>query len=72
MSAYVLLKLLNELGKKIRCEAMPSILIVSPTCLKNSINQEYEIQDSVYHMTLIYHLAKALVLIMGSQVDNAG
>ena len=30
MSAHVLLYLLNELGKKIGCEAMPSILSISP------------------------------------------
>ena len=29
MSAYVLLNLLNELGEKIRCEALPCILSVS-------------------------------------------
>ena len=28
MSAHVLLNLLNELGKKIRCEALPSILSI--------------------------------------------
>ena len=30
MSAHVLLNLLNSLGKKIRCEAVPSILSVFP------------------------------------------
>ena len=30
MSAHVLLNLLNKLGKKIRCEALPSILLVFP------------------------------------------
>ena len=30
MSAHVLLNLLNKLGKKIRCEALPSILSVFP------------------------------------------
>ena len=30
-SANVLLNLLNELGKKIRCEAVPSILSVLPS-----------------------------------------
>ena len=30
MSAHVLLNLLNELWKKIRCEALPSILSVFP------------------------------------------
>ena len=30
MSAHVILNLLNELGKKIRCEDLPSILSVFP------------------------------------------
>ena len=30
MSAHVLLNLLNQLGKKIRCEAVPRILSVFP------------------------------------------
>ena len=30
MSAHVLLNLLNKLGKKIRCKALPSILSVFP------------------------------------------
>ena len=30
MSTYVLLNLLNELGEKINCEALPSILLVFP------------------------------------------
>ena len=33
MNAYVLLNLLNEFGKKIRCEALPTSLI-------NSVIQE--------------------------------
>ena len=42
MSAHVLLNLLNEMGKKIRCEAVLSILSVSPISLVNSIIQEHE------------------------------
>ena len=42
MGPYVLLNLLNELGKKIRCEALWSILSVSPTSLINSVIQEQE------------------------------
>ena len=42
MSAHVLSNLLNELGKKIRCEALPSILSVFPTSLINSVIQEHE------------------------------
>ena len=42
MSVHILLNLLNELGKKIRCEALPNILLICPTSLKNSIIQEQE------------------------------
>ena len=44
MSAHVLLNLLNKLGKKIRCKALPSILFLSvfPPSLINSIMQEHE------------------------------
>ena len=31
MSAHVLLNLLNKLGEKIRCEALPSILSIFPS-----------------------------------------
>ena len=36
MSAHVLLNLLNELGEKIRCEALSSILLVFPNLAKFS------------------------------------
>ena len=49
MSAHVLLNLLNELGQKIRCEAMPSILSVFPNKFGNTM------QDSIYHMRLTSH-----------------
>ena len=39
MSAHVLLNLLNELEKMIRCMAMSSILSVSPTSLINSMKK---------------------------------
>ena len=42
MSAHVTLNLLKELGKKIRCQTLPSILSVSPTSLINSIIHEHE------------------------------
>ena len=43
MSARVLLNLLNEFGKKIRCEALAEHLIgFHPTSLINSIIQEHE------------------------------
>ena len=55
MSAHVLLNLLNELGKKIRCEALPSILSVSPNEFNKFNNTRARMQDSVYHMILKSH-----------------
>ena len=52
MSAHVLLKLLNELGKKIRCEALPSILSVFPNKFNKFNNIGARMQDSMYHMIL--------------------
>ena len=51
MSAHVLLNLLNGLGKKIGCEALPSILSVFP----KFNNAGARMQDSIYHMTLKSH-----------------
>ena len=52
MIAHVLLNLLNELGKKIRCEALPSILSVFPNEFNKFNNTGARMQDSTYHMTL--------------------
>ena len=50
MSAHVLLNLLNKLGKKIRCEAMSSILSVFPNEFNKFNNTGAQMQDSIYHM----------------------
>ena len=42
MSAYVLLNLLNELGKSIKMLGLPGILSLFATSLINSIIQEHE------------------------------
>ena len=56
MSAHILLNLLNELGEKIRCEALPSILLVSPNEFNKFNNTGARMQDSIfYHMTLKSH-----------------
>ena len=55
MSAHVLLNLLNKLGKKIRCEALPSILSVFPNKFNKFNNTGAPMQDSIYHMTLKSH-----------------
>ena len=39
---YIFEFIKNELGKKINCKALPSILSVFPTSLINSIIQEHE------------------------------
>ena len=53
-SAYVLLNLLNELGKMIRCKALPillSIFLNKFMCLINSIIKGHECKIA-YHMIL--------------------
>ena len=55
ISAHVLLNLLNELGKKIRCKALPSNLSVFPKSLYKFNNTGARMQDSNYHMTLKSH-----------------
>ena len=45
MSAHVLLNLLNELGWKIRCEALPSILSVFPNKFNKFNNTGARMQD---------------------------
>ena len=42
MSAYVLLTLLNKLGKEIKCEACRAFYFFFETSLINSIIQEHE------------------------------
>ena len=48
MSARVLLNLLNELGKKIRSEAVPSILSVFPNEFNKCNYTGARMQDSIY------------------------
>ena len=55
MSAHVLLNLLNEIGKKIRCEAFSSILSVFPNEFNKFNNTGARMQDSIYHMTVQSH-----------------
>ena len=47
--------LLNELGKKIRIEAVPSILSGFPNEFNKFNNTGAQMQDSIYHMTLKSH-----------------
>ena len=58
MSAHVLLNLLNELGKKIRYGAVPSILSVFPNEFNKFNNTGARMQDSIYHMTLKFHFIR--------------
>ena len=44
MGAHVLLNLLNELGKEIKCEACRSFYHFFATSLINSIIQEHEVR----------------------------
>ena len=42
MSAHILLNLLNDLGKEIKCEACPAFYLFFVTSFINSITQEHE------------------------------
>ena len=52
MGAHELMTLLNELRKKIRCEALSGILSVFPIRSNKFSNTGARMQDSIYHMTL--------------------
>ena len=43
MNGYVVLKLLNELGEEIKCEACRAFYHFFPTSLTNSIIQEHKL-----------------------------
>ena len=58
MSGHVLLNLLNELGKKIRCEALSDF----PNDFNSFNNTGAWMQDSIYHMTLKSHFSSKFVL----------
>ena len=47
MSAHVLLNLLNQLGKKIRCEALSSFLLVFPNEFNKFNNTGARVQVSI-------------------------
>ena len=57
MSAYELLNLLNELEEKIRCEALPSILLISPNKFNKFNNTGAQMQDSIlsYNVKITYN-----------------
>ena len=55
MSAHILLNLLNEVGKAIRCETLSSIVSVFPNKFNEFNNTGARMQDFIYHMTLKTH-----------------
>ena len=62
MGAHVLLKLINELRKTIRCEALPNIISVFAYEFNKLNNTDAQIQDSIYHMTLKSHFISKFAL----------
>ena len=52
MSAYVLLNLLNELGKRDKMGGLPSILSFFATSFNKFNNTRARMFDSIYNMTL--------------------
>ena len=51
MSAHVLLKLLNELGKRDKMRGLPIILSLFRNEFNNFNNTRARLLDSIYHMT---------------------
>ena len=51
MSAYVLLNLLNELGKRDKMRGLPSILSLFRNEFNKFNNTRARMLDSIYHMT---------------------
>ena len=62
MSAHVLLNLLNKLGKKIRYEALLSILSVFHNKFDKFNNIGARMQDSIYQLTLKSHFISKFAL----------
>ena len=52
MRAHVLLKLLNELGKRDKMRGLPSILSLFHNEFNEFNNTRSRMLDSIYHMTL--------------------
>ena len=52
MSAYVLLNLFNELGKRDKMRGLPSILSLFRYEFNNFKKARARMLDSIYHMTL--------------------
>ena len=52
MSAYVLLNLLNELGKRDKMRSLPSILSLFRNEFRKFNNTRARMLDSIYHMAL--------------------
>ena len=50
MSAHVLLKLLNQLGKSDKMQGLPSILSLFPNLFNKFNNTGAQMIDSIYHM----------------------
>ena len=67
MSAYVLLKLLNELRKRDKMQGLPSILSLFPNEFNKLNYTRARMLDSIYHMTfkitLKSHFCREKVII---------
>ena len=66
MSAHVLLKLSNELGKRDSIRGLPSILSLFRNEFNKFNNTRARMLDSIYHMTntLKYHFWRKIVIIL--------
>ena len=67
MSAYVLLYIINELGKKIKCEACRSFYLFLATSFINSIIQEHECSI----LFISYDINLILCFIYSKKIPNS-
>ena len=64
MIAYVLLNLLNELGKRDNMRGLPSILSLFRNEFNKVNNTRARMLDSIYHMTNILKSAEKNIIIL--------
>ena len=63
MSAHVLLKLLNELGKRDKMRGLPSILSLFPNEFNKFNNRRARMLNSIYHMIKSHFCRKNVIIV---------
>ena len=59
-----IIEFIKQVGGKIRCEAVPSILLISSNEFNEFSNTGAQMQDSIYHVTLKSHFIRDFCIKM--------